>query len=178
MFAPVREHGLQNAIESFNGQWQGKVWARFEHQSREGLRQQSDRSSEAKIVRSAARRDGAPERREFPAQWEFDAKQKVRGRIIYIRRTNEQGEASILGHQFAVDERWIHRLVRGEVEIDATVIRFYALRRSAPDQQPMSARLFINCLSDTSKTDPQALALVIDSSFRWHGGACTCPLIR
>lgn len=137
VFAPVREHGLQNAIESFNGKWQEKVWARFEHESHEGLRKQSDRYIEAKIIRCAARRDGAPERREFPTQWEFDAKKKVRGRIIYIRRTNDKGEASILGHQFAVDERWVHRLVRCEVDIDAKVIRFYALRRSAPDQQPM-----------------------------------------
>jgi putative transposase len=137
VFAPVREHGLQNAVESFNGKWQEKVWARFEHTSLEGLLRQSDRYIEAKLVRSAARRDGAPERREFPAPWEFDAKKKVRGRIIYIRRTNDKGEAGILGHQLAVDEKWVHRLVRCEVDIDATVMRFYALRRSAPDQQPM-----------------------------------------
>lgn len=137
VFAPPREHGLQNAIESFNGKWQEKVWARFEHQSLGGLLKQSDRYIEAKIVRSAARRDGAPGRREFPAHWEFDAQKKVRGRIIYIRRTNDKGEASVLGHQFAVDERWVHRLVRCEVDIDAKVMRFYALRRNAPDQQPM-----------------------------------------
>ena len=43
----------------------------------------------------------------------------------------------MLGHQFGVDERWVHRLVRSEVDIDGRVIRFYALRRSVPDQQPM-----------------------------------------
>ena len=36
-------------------------------------------------------------------------------------------------------------------------------------------RLLISYLSDTPKTDTEVLALVIDSSFRWHGGACTCP---
>jgi putative transposase len=41
VFAPPREHGLQNAIESFNGRWQEKVWARFEHDSLEGLQRQS-----------------------------------------------------------------------------------------------------------------------------------------
>ena len=135
--ASVRAHGLQNAIESFNGQWQAKVWARFEPKWREELRQQCERYIEAKMVRGAARGDGAPKRREFPAQWEFAAQKKVRGLIIYIRRTNDQGAARLLGHQFAVDERWVHRLVRCEVDIEAKVIRFYALRRSAPEQQPL-----------------------------------------
>ena len=31
VFAPPREHGMQNAIEGFNGRWQAKVWARFHH---------------------------------------------------------------------------------------------------------------------------------------------------
>ena len=26
VFAPPREHGMQNAIESFNGRWQANVW--------------------------------------------------------------------------------------------------------------------------------------------------------
>jgi putative transposase len=136
VFAPAREHGLQNAIESFNGNWQEKVWARFEHESLEGLVKRSDRYIEAKLVRNGARIAGAPERRECPVNWAFDAQKKVRGRIIYIRRTNDQGEATVLGHQFAVDERWVHRLVRCEVDIDAKAMRFYALRRSAPEQQP------------------------------------------
>src|SRR5918992_5697357 len=37
-------------------------------------------------------------------------------------------------------------------------------------------RLLISYLSDTPKTDTEVLALVIDSSFRWHGCACTCPV--
>jgi hypothetical protein len=36
--------------------------------------------------------------------------------------------------------------------------------------------LLISYLSDIPKTDTEVLALVIDSSFRWHGGACTCPI--
>ena len=137
VFAPPREHGLQNAIESFNGRWQEKVWARFEHDSLEGLQRQSSCYIEANHVRSAARIEAAPQRQEFPAKWKFDPKKKVDGRLIYIRRTNDRGEVSVLGHQFGVDERWVHRLVRSEVDIDARVIRFYALRRSLPNQQPM-----------------------------------------
>jgi hypothetical protein len=37
--------------------------------------------------------------------------------------------------------------------------------------------LLISYLSDTPKTDTEVLALVIDSAFRWHGGACTCPIM-
>jgi putative transposase len=33
VFAPPREPGLQNAIESFNARWQAKVWNRWEHAS-------------------------------------------------------------------------------------------------------------------------------------------------
>src|SRR5918999_4265439 len=136
-FAPPREHGLQNAIESFNGRWQEKVWARFEHDSLEGLQRQSSCYIDASHARSAARIEAAPQRQELPAKWKFDPKKKVDGRLIYIRRTNDKGEVSVLGHQFGVDERWVHRLVRSEVDIDVRVIRFYALRRSVPDQQPM-----------------------------------------
>src|SRR5918999_459720 len=129
VFAPPREHGLQNAIESFNGRWQEKVWARFEHDSLEGLQRQSSCYIEASHVRSAARIEAAPQRQEFPAKWKFDPKKKVNGRLIYIRRTNDR----------------------------------------------CLERLLISYLSDTPKTDTEVLALVIDSSFRWHGGACTCP---
>lgn len=37
VFAPPRESGFQAAIESLNGRWQAKVWARFPHESLEAL---------------------------------------------------------------------------------------------------------------------------------------------
>ena len=43
----------------------------------------------------------------------------------------------LLGHRFAVDPHWPHRLVRAEVDLDAGVIRFYALRRRDPTHQPL-----------------------------------------
>ena len=43
VFVPPRETGFQAAIESFNGLWQAKVWARFQHTSLEGLQAQSAR---------------------------------------------------------------------------------------------------------------------------------------
>src|SRR4029453_6505337 len=33
VFVPPRETGFQATIESFNGRWQAKVWARFHHES-------------------------------------------------------------------------------------------------------------------------------------------------
>jgi hypothetical protein len=35
----------------------------------------------------------------------------------------------------------------------------------------------MNCHPDTSETDMEVLALVIDSSFMCYAGACTCPLM-
>jgi hypothetical protein len=44
----------------------------------------------------------------------------------------------LLGHTFDVDPHWPYRLVRAEVDLDADVIRFYALR-TVPDQLPRRA---------------------------------------
>jgi len=137
VFAPIREHGLQNAIESYNGRWQEKVWGRFHYKSLASLQKQSAGYVEASQLRSAARREGAPERCSLPSGWTFDARKKVRGQIIYIRRTSDSGSVNVLGNQLSVDQRWSHRLVRCEVDIEGKVMRFYGLRRKAPDQQPL-----------------------------------------
>ena len=52
VFAPPRETGFQAAIENFNGRWQAKVWARFEHVSLAALQAQSVRFIEAMRRRS------------------------------------------------------------------------------------------------------------------------------
>ena len=36
----------------------------------------------------------------------------------------------------------------------------------------------MNCHPDTSETDMEVLALVIDSTFMCYAGACTCPVNR
>ena len=60
VFAPPREPGFQAAIENYNGRWQAKVWARFTHESLEGLQAQSDRYVAASRLRAAARIEAAP----------------------------------------------------------------------------------------------------------------------
>ena len=140
VFAPPREHGLQNGIESYNGLWQAKVWARFTHASLTGLQQQSARYVTASRRRKAARGDSAPERRQFPRQWKRNDQAKVKGQIIYIRRSNESGQVVVLGRPYEVSSNWCHRLVRCEVDIDRKEIRFYGLRRSDWRTQPLLRR--------------------------------------
>jgi hypothetical protein len=50
---------------------------------------------------------------------------------------HESGAVSVLGHQFNVDKHWVRRLVRCEVDFTLGRIRFYALRRREPTQQPL-----------------------------------------
>jgi transposase-like protein len=139
VFAPPRETGFQAAIESFNGRWQAKVWSRFEHRSLRGLRNRSDNYVDAARARHAIRIEAAPARRAIPKRWRLNLQTHPQGKIIYIRRTNDQGHASLLGHSFAVDPHWTHRLVRAEVDLGADTIRFHALRRREPTHQPLLA---------------------------------------
>ena len=137
VFAPPRETGFQAAIENLNGRWQAKVWARFTHESLAGLQACSARYVAAARSRAAARIEAAPSRRPFPEGWRLDLQASPRGRLVYLRRTDEQGAVELLGRRFAVDATWPNRLVRAEVHLDAGRIRFYALRRREPEQQPL-----------------------------------------
>jgi hypothetical protein len=138
VFAPVREHGFQNAIENYNGQWQAKVWGRYEFESLEQPKEQSERYVKAHRERSRARIEGAPERREFPRKWKYEEEEKISsGRIMLIRRTNDKGSVEMPGHKIEVASEWPNRLVRCEVEIKAKEIGFYRLRRGESDSQPL-----------------------------------------
>lgn len=140
VFAPPREHGMQNGIESYNGLWQAKVWCRFEYESLEQVQEQSRKYVEASRKRKAVRIESAPARRKFPSQWKRNDKAGVRGRIIYIRRTDDQGGLIVLGNKIEVSANWKHRLVRCEIDIDQREMRFFALRRSDPANQPLLRR--------------------------------------
>ena len=137
VFAVPHEMGIQAAIESRNGRWPANVWARFQHPSLEALQAQSAKYGLASHQRAAARIAAAPPRRPLPAQWRLQLTATLQGRMIDLRRTSEQGRVTLLGHTFEVDPWWSHRLVRCEVDIDAAMIRFYALRRREPAWQPL-----------------------------------------
>jgi hypothetical protein len=141
VFAPPRETGFQAANESFNGHWQAKVWLRFHHASLAALCTQSAKYVAAHRQRTNARRDASPERRPFPQDWVLNLQARPHGTIIFLRRTTEQGQVSCLGRTFAVDPHRPRRLVRCEVALDENVIRFYALRRRVPEQQPLLAQV-------------------------------------
>jgi len=136
VFAPPRERGFQASIENYNGRWESKVWARFQHKDIAGLTIRSDRYVAAYRSRMAQYIKAAPPRRPFPKGWKLDLQAHPQGKIIYLRRTSEKGTVNILGHTFRVDEHWLHRLVRSEVELEDGRIRFYRLRRSEPGNQP------------------------------------------
>lgn len=137
VFTPPQETGFQAAIESFNARWQAKVWERFHYESLAALQVQSERYIAAYRSHLSSRMERAPARRPFPRSWQLDLQAYPRGRIIFLRRTSEQGKVKLLGHSFLVDENWPHRLIRGEVDLDAGLISFYALRRKDPLQQPL-----------------------------------------
>jgi transposase len=137
VFTPPRETGFQAAIENYNGRWQAKVWQRFQHDNLRTLRGHSDHFTAAARRRSAPRRDAAPARAAFPEGWEFDLQRPLQGTVIFLRRTNDKGEAELLGRRYLVDPLWPNRLVRAEVDLTKYQIRFYRLRRREPSQQPL-----------------------------------------
>jgi transposase len=141
VFAPPREPGFQNAVESLNGRWQAKVWRRFEHTSLQALELPSARWLAATALRYAARAERAPARRPFPVDFVLDLQAHPTGMLIFLRRTNDQGLVDLLGRHFLVDPTRPHRLVRSDVDLVQHCIRFFALRRRDPSDQPLLAEL-------------------------------------
>jgi putative transposase len=137
VFVPPRETGFQGAIEAFNGQWQARAWARFHHERLEDLVIRSDKYVTAYRQRRATRQERAPRRKPFPPGWRLELQEVAEGQVMFLRRTNDRGEVFLLGRTFEVDSRWSHRLVRAEVNLKDKGIRFYALRRRAPAEQPL-----------------------------------------
>src|SRR5207248_1795190 len=97
VFVPPREVGSQAMIESYNGWWQARAWARFRHPDLGHLHDRSRRHVQALRQQRAARIEAAPARRPFPAGWRLDLKARPRGRLVYPRRANGAGEVTLLG---------------------------------------------------------------------------------
>jgi hypothetical protein len=132
VFAPPREHGFQASVESFNGLWQAKVWSRFHHDHLAQLQKRSDRYVTAHRARTVEKRKLAPTRREFPVSWSLDLQAPLRGRVIFLRRTDQSGSVFLLGRRFSVSSLWLYRLVRCDINLDHGEINFFTLRRSQP----------------------------------------------
>jgi hypothetical protein len=141
VFAPPREPGFQNSIESFNALWQAKVWQRFRFDNLQALIDHSTRYTQAYWQRARERASSSAQRREFPKRFRFDLSHPLHGTLIYVRRTDERGHVQLLGHKMLVDALWINRLVRCEVQLDHSRISCFALRRRAPEAQILLAKL-------------------------------------
>ncbi len=141
VFAPPREPGFQNAIEGFNGLWQSKVWQRHHFPDVATLEAVSARYIAAYRAKTAGRREAAPGRRIFPRGFRLDLNAPLAGTMIFLRRSDEHGAVHLLGKTFVVDKYWVHRLVRCEVDFTHRHIRFYALRRRDPRDQPLLREL-------------------------------------
>jgi transposase len=141
VFVPPLEHGMQNTIESFNALWQAKVWLRYRVKSLPELKARSERYIAAHRARTRTMAEAAPPRPPMPKRFKFDPRAPVRGRMIFIRRTDDRGHAHMLGQRFAVSRAWTHRLVRCEVDFNHHCIRCFALRRRDPATQPLLATL-------------------------------------
>jgi hypothetical protein len=137
VFAPPREHVIQNSIEGFNSLWLSKVWRRRTWTARGELGTRSDLYIDALFERRAQRRDNAPPRRPFPSDWKLDLNAPFLGSMILLRRASEQGTIDVLGNRFDVTPEWSHRLVRAEVDFDTHEVRIYGLSRRQPDVQPL-----------------------------------------
>ena len=141
VFVPPAEFGFQSAIENSNGDWQTHVWQRFLHERLAGLVAQSDLYTTRHQARTAWRRETAPERRPSPDNWLLDLQAHPSGQMVFLRRSNDHGEVSFLGHTFSVDAHWTQRLVRCQVHLDEGLIRLFGLRRRTPQVQPLLAEL-------------------------------------
>jgi hypothetical protein len=141
VFVPPLEHGMQNIIESFNALWQAKVWLRYRVRSLSELKARSERYITAHRARTQLVAEAAPLRRPMPRRFKFDPRAAMRGRMVFIRRTDDRGHAHMLGQRFAVSRTWAHRLVRCEVDFEHHCIRCFALRRRDPAAQPLLATL-------------------------------------
>ena len=137
VFAPVREYGFQAAVESYNGLWQAKVWSRFHHDDLAHLQVRSNRYVQAHRARTSDLRRGGPVRAAFPNFWKLDLQAPLRGKVVYLRRTDAAGKVSLLGRRFLVSDLWHYRLVRCDVDLDERQIDFFALRRAQPESHDL-----------------------------------------
>jgi len=133
VFVPPRETGFQAKIESFNDLWQDKVWQRWQYRSVPALARRSARFVQAHRAKHAPRIDTAPPQWAFPKSIPH---RPTQAQVIFLRRTNEPWAIDLLGRPIRADRHWPHRLVRVELNVLASHLQIFALRRRDIAWQP------------------------------------------
>ena len=152
VFAPPREPGFQNAIEGFNALWQSKVWQRHHCPAVESLVAVSERYIAAYRAKTALRRESAPGRRPFPRRFELNLDAPLKGTMIFVRRSDDNGNVHLLGRPFLVGDHWRHRLVRCEVNF---IDRADPLLRTAPARSRLPTLVDQSALPSLPQTIPR-----------------------
>jgi len=130
VFVTPYEQGFQGKIERFNREIQEKFWQRRRFKSLKEIERRLEEYVQTHRLAHQGEIVTAPRRRPFPKRWKRDDTKLLRGKIIYLRRTDGSGRIRFLERDFLVSEHWINRLVRAEVDLDEGKVQFFALRRA------------------------------------------------
>jgi len=130
VFTTPYEQGFQGKIERFNGEIQQKFWQRRTFKNIKDVEKHLSEYVQAHRLAHQEKILSAPRRRAFPKRWKREDKKPLSGMIIYLRRTDGSGQIRFWEREWLVNEHWVNRLVRAEVDLDAGKVYFFALRRA------------------------------------------------
>jgi len=136
VFAPPCRLGFQSFIESYNGRWKDALWNRFEFTDSRHVAAWSDAYVAAVREKHAQRIFDAPDRWLIPDDWKLDYQTPVRGKVIFLRETDDRACVDILGHPYEVADAGPNNFVRAELDLDADLIDFYRLSHWHPTVHP------------------------------------------
>jgi hypothetical protein len=132
VFVPPRETGFQASIEGYNGRWQKGVWERFHFDNLKAVQRQSDIYVAAMRSKNWDRQESAPTRWQIPKDWTLDYSTRLKGKVIFIRRTTNEEYVEAMGHWWWIPGAGAHKLIRVEVDLSKNKILFYRIRRREP----------------------------------------------
>lgn len=139
VFTIPHRTGPQAKIERYNRAWEDAIWNRWHFESLDDLRTRTAAFVGSYRDEKAAPVERVPSRIAVPSDWHPTFPEKVTGKVIFLRYTNDLGEAFLLGRNFLVDANFPNRRMRCEVDFTNDLISFYLLRRSEPTIQPLVA---------------------------------------
>ena len=130
VFVTPYEQGFQGKIERFNGEIQEKFWRRKQFRNLNEIKKYLEQYVMTHRMKQQGNILSAPCRRPFPKKWKRDDTKIPKGRIIYLRRTDGNGQVYLLEQKFEVSQNWVNRLVRIELDLNKGILKFFALQRA------------------------------------------------